>query len=67
MAPRSNGNASVSSTDVLIAMLSGDLRGSHGEAREPVRTRAHGEPAASPTPTPTPPTVEAGEPEAPAR
>lgn len=47
MTPRSNGTVSLSSTDVLIAMLSSDLRGTWIEEGEPARRREHVDPAAS--------------------
>jgi hypothetical protein len=60
MTRRSNRTISVSSTDVLVAMLSSDLCGSWREQererkrereRRPIRSRAHGDPAAgSPLP-----------------
>ena len=53
MTQRSNGNLRVSATDVLIAMLSSDLRGSWGGGG-PVRSRAHGDPAASAPPAAAP-------------
>jgi hypothetical protein len=64
MTTRSNGNTHVSSTDVLIAMLSSDLRGSWGEAGCAIRSREHVDPAAS---SPLPAIGEAGEPEEPGR
>jgi hypothetical protein len=54
--PRSNGNVSVTSTDVLIAMLSSDLRGSWAGSRDrecALRRRVNATPATS-TPTAQP-------------
>jgi hypothetical protein len=46
MTNRPNGNTSVSSTDVLIAMLTHDLRGSWAERRSS-RSHEHIDPAGS--------------------
>ena len=51
MTPRTNGHLSLSSTDVLIAMLSSDLRGSWAEEIFTVQRREHVDPTAS-TPMP---------------
>jgi hypothetical protein len=47
MLPRSNGNISLTSTDVLIAMLSSDLRGTWLDEGFGIRAREHVDPAAS--------------------
>jgi hypothetical protein len=65
MTPRSNATFSVSSTDLLIAMLSSDLRGSWSEEGFAVRNREHIDPAAS-SPMPVM-ASEPGEPEDPGR
>ncbi len=64
MTARSNANISLSSTDVLIAMLSGDLRSAWGEEGCPLRSREHVDPAAS---SPLPVMGEAEDPEEPGR
>ncbi|HWO21794.1 MAG TPA: hypothetical protein VNO30_23655 [Kofleriaceae bacterium] len=53
MATRPGSNVSVSTADVLIAMLSSDLRGSWAERGAP-RRRERGTPVAS-VPSPPPP------------
>ena len=61
MTTRSNGHVNLSSTDVLIAMLTSDLRGSWAEEGFSIRKREHVDPAAS---TPMPVIAdEPGEPE----
>lgn len=47
MTPRSNGSISLTSTDVLIAMLSSDLRGSWLDDGCAIRSREHVDPSAS--------------------
>jgi len=64
MTLRTNGSSRVSSTDLLIAMLSSDLRGSWGEEGFSIRNRDHIDPAAS---SPLPVMTESGEPEDPTR
>ena len=64
MTPRSNGTISLTSTDVLIAMLSSDLRGSWIEEGCAVRSREHVDPAAS---QPLPAMGESTDPEDPGR
>jgi hypothetical protein len=73
MTTRSNGSCSVTSTDVLIAMLSSDLRGSWAETGGPRRGRRPDELAVDPAASaslpvmvePDEPEPEAPEPEAP--
>jgi hypothetical protein len=66
MMTRSNGSHSVTSTDLLIAMLSSDLRSSWGGERggSAIRIREHADPAAS---SQLPVTSEPEDPEDPAR
>jgi hypothetical protein len=64
MTLRSNGTPRVSSTDLLVAMLSSDLRGSGSEEGFAIRSREHIDPAAS---SPLPVMNEHGDPEDPAR
>jgi hypothetical protein len=57
-------NTSVTTTDVLIAMLSSDLRGWSGAEGPAVRVREHVDPSAS---APLPVMTETEDPEEPAR
>ncbi len=47
MTPRTNGHISLTSTDVLIAMLSSDLRGTWLDEGCAIRSREHVDPSAS--------------------